>query len=298
MASKGRTSRTSDGGFALFVVLSFMLIAAAVTAPLLMGAKIQAMVTRNTWNATKGRIAHRGLLEMAGVRYFERYQDRTAAPAISVSCPGVTFRFQDHGGLIDLNASSAEVMAIGFESLGLTSVQAGGLAEEVVRFRSVNTGLPDVGGISPPKHGYKHALFENTVELLELLETSGAKLTGVDDVFTVHSGTGTVDVTASQGRLAATLETLNASERFFLVNDVRRSNAVTITVAMRSNRAQPSLAHAVIGMAPSSAEARFLSPVSYQSQVKSARDDLPPPSLDCADFFDPVMQDAVLELAS
>jgi type II secretory pathway component PulK len=298
MANKGRPEKSSDGGFALFVVLSFMLIAAAVTAPLLTGAKIQAMVTRNTWNATKERIAHRGLLETAAVRYFERYQDRTAAPAVNVSCRGVTFRFQDHGGLIDLNASSAEVLAIGLESLGLTSVQAGGLAEEVIRFRSVDTGLPGGAGASSPKHGYKHALFENTVELLELSGTSGAKLTGVDEVFTVHSGTGTVDVTASQGRLAATLDTLNASERFFLVNDVRRSNAVTITVAIQSNKAQSSVAYAVMGTALGPGEARFLSPVSLQSGVKSAKDHLPPRSLDCEDFFDPVMRDAILELAS
>jgi type II secretory pathway component PulK len=298
MVNRWRPARSSDAGFALFVVLSFMLIAVAVTAPLLMGAKIQAMVTRNTWNATKERIANRGLLEMAAVRYFERYQDRSAAPAKSVSCPGVKFRFQDHGGLIDLNASSAEVLAIGLESLGLTSVQAAGLAEEVIRFRSVNTGLPVAAGISPPKYGYKHALIENTVELLELSETSGAKLKGIDGVFTVHSGTGTVDVAASQGQLAETLERLNASERFFLVNDVRRSNAVTITVAIQSNNAQSSVASAVMGTALSPGEARFVSPVSLQSGVKSAADYLPPQSLDCEDFFDPVMRDAILELAS
>jgi type II secretory pathway component PulK len=298
MVNKWRPAKSTDAGFALFVVLSFMLIAAAVTAPLLTGAKIQAMVTRNTWHATKERIAHRGLLEMAAVRYFERYQDRSAAPAKGVTCPGVTFRFQDHGGLIDLNASSAEVLAIGLESLGLTSVQADRLAEEVIRFRSVDTGLPGGSGTSQPKHGYKHALFENTVELLELSETSGAKLKGIDGVFTVHSGTGTVDVAASQGQLAETLERLNASERFFLVNDVRRSNAVTITVAIQSNNAQSSVASAVMGTALSPGEARFVSPVSLQSGVKSAADYLPPQSLDCEDFFDPVMRDAILELAS
>jgi general secretion pathway protein K len=298
MASEGAPKGTSEGGFALFIVLSFLLIAASVTTPLLTGAKIQAMVTRNTWNATREKFIYRGLLEMAGVRYFERYQDRENKPATDVGCADVTFHFQDHSGLIDLNAASAEVLAVGFESLGLNKIQAVALAGEVIRFRSVSLGLSQLSGLAEPKNGYKNALFESTAELLELSEAAGVTLDGRDGIFTVHSGTGTVDEAAAQGRLLKKLEALSAAERFFLVHDVRRGNAVTVTVALRADKRRRALARATIGTAPVAGTVRFLSPVSLQFEAAEAQDDIDPPSAACGAFFDPVMLDAIAGLAS
>ena len=42
--------------------------------------------------------------------------------------------------MIDLNAASAEVLAIGFESLAMARDKAAALAGEVVRFRTVDIG--------------------------------------------------------------------------------------------------------------------------------------------------------------
>ena len=54
----------------------------------------------------------------------------------------------------------------------------------------------------PPRGGYKHALFERSAELQDLLADISIAQHDVERAFTVHSGTGTVDEAAAQRRAA------------------------------------------------------------------------------------------------
>jgi hypothetical protein len=294
-----------DEGFALFVVLAFLLMTTAFTTPFLAGARINALVTLNASKFTREKFVLRGLAEMAGVRFFERYQDREFKAAAIVYCPAsrpggpkVNFFFQDHSGLVDLNAASAEVLAIGFESLALKRDTAAILAGEVIRFRSVELGQVSKNERPVPRGGYKHALFESTAELSDLTGAFNIKLADIDRIFTVHSGTGTVDDAAAQGGLLEKLANLQAGDRFFVVNDARRGNAVTVTVNLTDGNHPAIFGSAVLSPAESVGEVRFAGPFSYRQDTAQARSASLEPGLPCGDFFDPVLIDAINEALS
>jgi hypothetical protein len=295
----------SDRGFALVIVLTFLLLAAAVTTPFLVGAKIQALVTRNTGQSTREKIVLRGLIEVAGTRFFELYQNRDIKVASSVYCPAtgfsrpdVTFHFQDHSGLIDVNAASAEVMTIGFESLAITHNKAVALAGEAVRFRSVNDGQRDIDGLTAPSGGYKHALFERSVELQDLLAGINIPQDDIERVFTVHSGTGTVDEAASQGVLLEKLGALKAGERFFVVSDVRRGGALTVEAELVYGNGGSISGSAVLSPGDTAGHARLLEPPTFHRGGKKKTPDAVSSVSGCADFFDPVLLQVIAKVTS
>jgi general secretion pathway protein K len=300
MIGEGDVKSDSDRGFALAVVLAFLLMAAAFSAPFLAGARIHALVTRNTGQFTREKILLRGLIEIAGTRFFELYQNRDVdivsavrCPAAGVDRPDVIFRFQDHSGLIDLNAASAEVLAIGFESLAIKSDEAAALAREAVRFRMVDVGQLPKEQQALPRGGYKHSLFERTVELMDLTARIKIAQEDIEHVFTVHSGTGTVDEAASQGVLLQKLGALKAGERFFIVNNVRRGGALTVEAEFDSENGRSFWASAVLAPSDMAERARFLEPPSFRrSEKKTALGAVSA----CADFFDPVLLDAIAKV--
>lgn len=305
MSGNSDVKSDADGGFALVTVLAFLLMAAAFAVPFLTGAKIQALVTRNTSTFTQEKILLRGLMEMAGTRFFERYQDRDIEIASAVRCPAVgagrpeiTFQFQDHSGLIDLNAASAEVLAIGFESLKMARDEAAALAGEVVRYRTLDVGKPVGGGLSTPRGGYKHALFERSAELQDLLADANVPNHEIDRVFTVHSGTGTVDEAAAQGALRARLDSLNISERYFVVSDVRRGTTLTIGVGLAFANGQSMSGHAVLSPGETSGQARFLEPPSFDGSAGKAGPDAAGSASACSGFFDPALLEAIDKVTS
>ena len=293
----------SDTGFALAAVLAFLLLAAAFTAPFLAGAKIQALVTRNTSQFTREKIRLHGLMELAGTRFFELYQDRESDAASAVDCPGagpgspeVIFHFQDHSGLIDLNAASADVLAIGFESLAIKRGEAAALAAGAVRFRSVEDGQSFEG--APAQGGYKHALFERAAELQDLLTGFDIGQDEIEKVFTVHSGTGTVDEAAARGALSARLGALKAGERFFVVSDVRRGSALTVEVELISGNGRKAAGRAVLASGETLGPARFLEPPTFSRAARKSATGAADHDLNCAAFFDPALLEAIAKVAS
>jgi hypothetical protein len=305
MSGENDVKSDSERGFALIVVLAFLLIAAAFTTPFLAGAKVQALLTRNTGQSTREKILLRGLIEMAGARFFELYQNRDIDVASSVHCPmaslgrsDVNFHFLDHSGMIDINAASAEVLAIGFESLAMERDKAAALANEVVRFRSVDDGQRISYGLSAPRGGYKHALFERSAELQDLLAGIYIPQDDIERVFTVHSGAGTVDESAAQGALLARLGSLKAGDRFFIVNNVRRGGALTVEVELDSGNGRNISGSAVLSPGDTVGQAQFLEPPSFRRSVKKTMPGAVGSVSACADFFDPVLLDAIAKVAS
>jgi general secretion pathway protein K len=305
MSGESAEEPDSDMGFALAVVLAYLLMAAAFATPFLTGAKIQALVTRNNSQSTREKILLRGLVEMAGARFFELYQDRRIDIATAVHCPAaspggpdVFFHFQDHSGLIDLNAASPEVLAVGFESMAIGRDPSVKLASEAVWFRSVDTGQRTEGELTPPRGGYKHALFENSAELLDLLAGIDVRKVQVDRVFTVHSGTGTVDEAAAQGALLARLGALRSGERFFVVSDVRRGSALTVEVEIAAGNGREYSGRAVLAPGETSGQARFLEPPSFRRSAKKTAPGAVGSVSECSDFFDPALLEAIAKVTS
>lgn len=295
----------SDTGFALVAVLAFLLVTAAFTTPFLASAKIQALVTRNTGQLTREKILLRGLIEVAGVRFFELYQNRGIATASAVRCPAgnssgpdIIFHFQDHSGLIDLNAASADLLTLGFESLAIGRDEAAAVGSEAVRFRSVDGGQRFASDRTPPRGGHKHALFERTGELQDLLVEMNIAQNDIERVFTVHSGAGTVDESASQGALLAKLQALKAGERYFVVNNVRRGAALTVEAELAVASGRRVSGSAVLAPAEISGQVRFLEPLSLGRAPKKTTPGMAGAVEECTEFFDPVLLETIAKVTS
>jgi general secretion pathway protein K len=114
-----------DAGFALLVVLAFLVLAASIATPFLTSTRTYAFATRNVAKAAIGGEQLRGAIAIAATGYAARALDGTDLPkqvTCAMSQPGITiaFDFQNHAGLVDLNAASAEALKTGFLALGVS----------------------------------------------------------------------------------------------------------------------------------------------------------------------------------
>jgi general secretion pathway protein K len=291
----------NDAGFALFIVLSFLLIATAVTVPFLTNARIAALVSRNTGQFTHDKLLLRGLLQVTAIRYFELYRKTENRPAGAVDCnfAGLSFNLniQDHSGLIDLNAASADVLSLGFQSFDIPTETAQILANNVVKYRSVDTLATAQPGDLVVRNGYKNALFEHVDELYDLLTAAKIAIKNIESVFTIYSGTGTVDEAAAPQQLLAVIEKRAAVDRYFIVNDTRRANAITVSVSMKRADAPQTFAKAIFGRNQNNLGLVSLSPLSLARTSESVSDLNRNKPVACEAFFDPqimqVFQEAV-----
>jgi general secretion pathway protein K len=290
-----------ESGFALFIVLSFLLIAAAVTTPFLASARIEALVSRNSSQLTRDKVLIEGLLDVAALRYFELYQSSQSKPARHVECQfsklTLIFHFQDHSGLIDLNAASADVLALGFQSYGYDTAKAQAISNEIIRYRSVDNGTEQQGGILAPRNGYKHALFEHVFELNDLLVPAELAIQKPGDIFTVHSGTGTVDEAAAPDPLLAEIEKRSVVDRYFVVNDTRRTNAITVSASMRKPGMLETNAEAIVGRGANGAGIKAFGPTVLETKPWVQQNGSNANSAPCEAFFDLQLLQAIREVA-
>ncbi len=293
---------TDESGFALFVVLSFLLIAAAITTPFLASARIEALVSRNSGQAIRDKVLLQGLLDVAALRYFERYQDTQSKPVRHVDCKfsnlDLAFDFQDHSGLIDLNAAAAEVLAMGFQSLGLDASKATAISNEIVRFRSVYDQASPQGASPPPRNGYKNALFEHVSELSDLLAPAGLSIPNLGNTFTVHSGSGTIDEAAAPDRLLAEIDKRPVIDRYFVVHDTRRTNAVTISVIMQKSGKHKTSAEGIFGRSQNGLGILSLGPVVLETTSHDPQTTTKPNGVQCETFFDATLLQTIREVSS
>jgi general secretion pathway protein K len=227
-----------ESGMALFVVLAFLLLVAAVITPVTVVAHVEALVTRNAIRETQDRFAMEGAIRLAGAVYAERIamsrerpNDRIPRTVVCFDDSGssqAVFSFINHSGLIDLNGAPPELMQLGFQALGMDSSLAADFAQEALRYRSAEQGKE--GG---EDSRYKRAPFETVFELADL--TSGEKrIDGTllfeiaPAVFSVHSETGIIDVNQLQGRLRAQVQKIGTRGAPFLVENAGRLPALTV----------------------------------------------------------------------
>jgi general secretion pathway protein K len=292
----------NDAGFALFVVLSFLLIATAITVPFLTNARIDALVSRNAGQFTHEKVLLRGLLQVTAIRYFELYQKTENRPAGAVNCNfaglSLNLNIQDHSGLIDLNAASVDVLSLGFQSFDIPTETAQILANSVVKYRSVDNLIAAQPGDLAVRNGYKNALFEHVDELHDLLAAANVYIKNIDTVFTIHSGTGTVDEAAAPKQLLAAIEKRAAVDRYFIVNDTRRTNAITVSASIKRADAPQTFAKAIFGRNQNILGLVSLSPVSLARTSEGQADLNRDKPVACEAFFDPQIQQVLQEAVS
>ena len=194
----------SSDGFALVMVLAFMLIVSAVIVPFAISARTRLMIAKNTIEQQRLSLLADGLITVLSGR-LSRLPAELPTDGDLVYCQagGSTFaaRIQDHRGLIDLNASDAAQLAVGFEALGIDASQAAALADLTVASRSP----PNAFGMSNPKpsrtSGLKSAPFESVSELAFMTASNGLPLDETYRLFTVHSKIGVVEPTLAPAPL-------------------------------------------------------------------------------------------------
>lgn len=226
----------AQDGFALIVVLAFLLLAASVATPFFLTARSDAFVARNLAASERNAYLMRSLLTMAAQRYFElasRAEDLPAGVVCSGpgSYPRVLISFVDHSGLIDLNAGSAELLRIGFTAIGAAS-GADGLAEMAERYRSVSFENSAADTALAVKGGLKHGPFESVTELLDFPLPENVSREQLDRVFTVQSRSGTIDAMKAGPELSATLQEGRRSDLPFVVMGANRLPALTVDVQL------------------------------------------------------------------
>jgi general secretion pathway protein K len=130
--------------------------------------------------------------------------------------PGITiaFDFQNHAGLVDLNAASAEALKTGFLALGVPGEMAAVLAKEAEEYRTTNlTGATSefqdgvVGGL-------KHGPFETPLELLDFQLLKHIDPDQLLGSFTVLSRSGTIHVQSAPGLIREAAERAAATSIF------------------------------------------------------------------------------------
>ncbi|OWV82236.1 hypothetical protein ATY77_03090 [Rhizobium sp. R634] len=98
----------------------------------------------------------------------------------------LTLRIVNHAGLIDLNVAGVSTIAAGMTALAMSEQQAAAVAGSIVAFRSPQAGSAGASG-PEPDFGFKHAPFEDIVELLDFAEMRRFTPEQLGEVFTVDS---------------------------------------------------------------------------------------------------------------
>lgn len=299
-----------DSGMALFVVLAFLLLVAALIAPLTVSAHVQARVTRNTINETQDRFAIQGVLRLAAISYLQKAREAADSPSVSLPAAivctngnGAALRlaFIDHSGLIDLNAAPKDLVEAGFRALGLGAGAAAGFANAVDRRRAPQA--PGAQGEGPTGLPFE------TVFDLEDLRSTGEALEhsmvygSARSVFTVHSGEGTVDLSRSLPELRLQLSRFGVDGTDFLVENSARTPALTVEARLTRTRTPLLIASSVFSVEQGDEETRLypleptrLARIGRDADAEGAGDAAN--AAECGEMVGPVAQRAMFEVLS
>lgn len=232
-------SGSGNAGFALLVVLSFLLLAASICTPFFSIARDYAFIARNLARGLQDEAVSEGVLTLAAQRYLELANRHEETPDVVV-CDAtdrygaLALSYIDHSGLIDLNAASTELLQAGFMATGADADAAAKLAAIVQAYRSVNlTGSPDSSGLAVVG-GRKQAPFESVFELLDFALPPGTDIELLGSLFTIHSKSAMVDLVHASPALKSSIGTKSLIDQPVLVSQSTNLPALTVRVALRS----------------------------------------------------------------
>jgi len=199
MRSERREDEDGRSGFALVAVLAFMLIVSAIVVPFALTARTRLMIANNEIEQQRLTFLADGLANVVSAELMAgpppSHLALNAEPArCRIGRMVVALSVQDHAGLIDLNASGADLLSLGFVSLGFSRQPAEALAKSIIAFRSAPSAFaaaPDLSTSSEPNQN-KHAPFESVSELQEFPALASVPLHDLQSIFTVNLKRGAI----------------------------------------------------------------------------------------------------------
>lgn len=262
-ACKSRAARAAtpaEGGFVLVSVLWLLALLTLVALVLLSAVRLDVRAAGQLMRHAEAEALADGLMRLVALRLGDR--DRRPLADAGLARDGTPMRCRhgdavvaiavtDAGGLVDLNAASAGLLAWLLRGLGVAPDRAATLAATIVDFRDADD-VPGVNGAESAAyraaglaHGPKNAPFETVTELDQVLGMDLALLNRLRAVATVHSRQPGIDAAvaprevlvaaaASFGAgMAAASPELGAAERTNIPSEFRiasRGRAYRVTV--------------------------------------------------------------------
>ena len=232
-------------GFALVGVLAVILIAGGIVATL---TATTIDVSRATQADHRRLVLKQRLLGLAragAVHARSSLDERARADAggthvgpawVSCSDAQGTYRVQtiDHSGLIDVNAASVPLLALGFRALGYAAHELDALAATVLRHRTPLAVVPSEGG-GEILHGPKGAPLESVRELADITALRSVDDTKLLRTFTVWSGSGALHLDHAPQHIRAAIDELRLRGEPMIVDGVAsRQPALTTHVIWRA----------------------------------------------------------------
>ncbi|NTF83714.1 hypothetical protein [Rhizobium rhizogenes] len=239
----GADSNHPQSGFALVAVLGLVLVASAILVPFSISARLRALTAENALRSFRySRIEKTLSLHVAGQLATRRKHgdiDIPQADGMSRCDLGeysITLGVQDHAGLIDLNKAGIPLLNIGFQALGFSEENASTLALATDNYRRPDRQAErELPAELVGETGYKHAAFEDVIELQDLVALQLVSPAAIANVFTVQTGSRTLSSKAVSDAINRVLES-RASGSLPLSVSTAKPPAVTIFVRLFRNQ--------------------------------------------------------------
>ena len=225
----GAKQRKDEQGFALVVVLAFLLVFASFLTPFVVASHNRILTTSHSFRKVQLDFAAEAAALVAANAY-ANWSDEKRVSVVNktFTCDSkftkIQFEFLDHRGLIDLNMSDEESIAIGLVSLGLEMSKALKLARSIVEFRTPRRNSRNIEGHMPTS-GYKFGYFEAVIELHDFPELHQVKVGDLEEVFSIYKKAKSISLDHASARLKdAFVNNSNASDSL-TVNENGASHA-------------------------------------------------------------------------
>ncbi len=256
-ARAGDDREEGTDGFALLMVLLFLLAVTAIIAPLVLGARTDFVVASNRLQQDRLEALANGLLVVLA--------RNLAAPPLEARNEGIKVRseplrcqsdryriearIQDQRGLIGINTAAPDLLAAGFEALGFSTGDSREMVEALVAYRTAppTDGQRDDGGAQPPplqpsadagdriNGGLKQKPFEAIEELYDFNGFRGRPVRELAEVFSVQNTLDTIVGPRLSTRLATVLPTTASPSRPYVLGQVEDgAKTYRIDVEVRS----------------------------------------------------------------
>ncbi|NKJ09001.1 hypothetical protein [Rhizobium sp. SG741] len=189
-----RQDRGNDG-FALIVVIAFLLIFSSFLGVFAMSAHIKALTGATRLSAFRLETTAQAITTMIAYKIASSQSSNKIAIEGFAHCRvgdfDVDIGVQPHSGLISLNLASEETLMVGFDALGIANDDQKTLAKAVAQFRYPG-GSSNEASLPSLPNGYKYAPFEDIMELTDFKPLEGIPAWKLARVFSVYGSFATL----------------------------------------------------------------------------------------------------------
>jgi general secretion pathway protein K len=197
-----------QAGFALVMVLLFLLAITAIVAPLVLGARTEFLVSSNKLQQDRLEAIADGLLAVMARQLaaspLEPRNEALRFDSTPLRCQNARYlieaRIQDQAGLVGINNAPVELLTAGFAALEFPASTASDIAEATVAFRTPpgQALAPGLGPMQAPGRddlvagGMKLKPFEAVEELYDFEGFKGKPVQAINEVFSLQNTTETI----------------------------------------------------------------------------------------------------------